>query len=133
MPLTRTVAKYARYGLAMAVLCLAGVSQGTEIEQQRALFKSVFADVERGDWNAVTDLSSAEQDSLSDYPLWPDLRATYLRATLKNADHAEIEAFLDEYGTLKPARDLRYRYALHLAAAGDLAATCASLNSSIRA
>ena len=121
MPLTRTVTKYARYGLAMAVLCLAGVSQGTEIEQQRALFKSVFADVERGNWNAVTDLSSAEQDSLSDYPLWPDLRATYLRATLKNADHAEIEAFLDEYGTLKPARDLRYRYALHLAAAGDLA------------
>jgi soluble lytic murein transglycosylase len=121
MPLTRTVAKYAQYGLAMAVVCLAGVSQGAEIAQQRALFNSIFADVERGNWNVVTDLSSAEQDSLSDYPLWPDLRATYYRATMKNADHAEIEAFLDEYGTLKPARDLRYRYALHLAGAGDLA------------
>ncbi len=121
MPLTRTVAKYARYALAAAVLCAAGASQSTEIEQQRDLFKRVFAQVERGQWSAVTDLSSAEQDKLSDYPLWPDLRATYLRATLKNAEHAEIEAFLDEYGTLKPARDLRYRYALHLAATGDLA------------
>jgi soluble lytic murein transglycosylase len=121
MPLTRTVATYARFGLAMAVVCLAGVSQSAEIEQQRALFKSVFADVERGNWSAVTDLSSAEQDRLSDYPLWPDLRATHFRATMKNAEHAAIEAFLDEYGTLKPARDLRYRYAMHLAAAGDLA------------
>ncbi len=121
MPLTPTVAKNARYGLAAAVLCLAGASQGAEIEQQRDLFKSVFAGVERGNWSTVTDLSSVEQDSLSDYPLWPDLRATYLRATIKTAKHAEIEAFLDEYGTLKPARDLRYRYALHLAAAGDLA------------
>ncbi len=121
MPLTLTAAKYARYGLAMAVLCIAGASQGTEIEQQRDLFKSVFAEVERGNWSVVTALNSAEQDSLKRYPLWPDLRATYLRATIKNADHAEIEAFLDEYGTLKPARDLRYRYALHLANAGDLA------------
>ncbi len=121
MPLTLTVAKYARYGLAAAVLCLAGISQGAQIEQQRALFKQVYAQVERGQWSAVTNLSAAEQDSLSDYPLWPDLRATYLRATMKNADHAEIEAYLDEYGILKPARDLRYRYALHLAAVGDLA------------
>ena len=122
MPLTRTVSKYARYGLAAAVLCLTGVAHGAEIEQQRDLFKSVFAQVERGQWSAVTDLSSAEQNSLANYPLWPDLRATYLRATMKRADRAEIEAFLDEYGTLKPARELRYRYALHLAAAGDLAA-----------
>lgn len=121
MPLTRTVAQYARYGLAAAVLCIAGATQGSEIEQQRDLFKSLYAEVERGNWSVVTALSPAEQDRLQRYPLWPDLRATYLRATMKNAEHAEIEAFLDEYGTLKPARDLRYRYALHLAAAGDLA------------
>lgn len=121
MPLTRTVTRFARYGLATAALCLAGISQSTEIEQQRALFKQVYAQVERGQWSVVTNLSTAEQDSLSGYALWPDLRATYFRATMRNADHAEIEAFLDKYGVLKPARDLRYRYALHLAAAGDLA------------
>ena len=121
MPLTRTAAKFARYGLAAAVVCVTGALHAAEIEQQRDLFKRVYAEVERGRWSVVTDLSEAEQESLASYPLWPDLRATHLRATMKSAEHAEIEAFLGEYGTLKPARDLRYRYALHLAAAGDLA------------
>ena len=121
MPLTRTAAKIVRHGFAVAVLCIAGVAHASEIEQQRELFKRVYPEVERGRWDAVTDLSKTEQESLASYPLWPDLRATQLRASMKTAEHAEIEAFLDEYGTLKPARDLRYRYALHLAAAGDLA------------
>lgn len=120
MPLTRNIAKYFRYGLAAAAMCFAAGTHGAEIDQQRDLFKRVYADVERGSWSAVTNLSIAEQERLRRYPLWPDLRATYFRATIKNAEHAEIEAFLDQYGVLKPARDLRYRYALHLAAAGDL-------------
>ncbi len=122
MPLTRTVATYARSGLAVVALCVAGVAQGADIEQQRELFKRVYSEVERGNWSAVTALSASDQDSLKQYPLWPDLRATYFRASMKNAEHAEIESFLDANGTLKPARDLRYRYALHLAATGDLAA-----------
>ncbi len=54
--------------------------------------------------------------STESYVLWPDLRATYLRATLTNADHDEINAFLSHYGVLKPARELRYQFALHLMA-----------------
>lgn len=53
---------------------------------------------------------------LGDYVLWPDLRAAFLRATLSgNRDDGEVRQFLDQYGTLKPARELRYRYSLQLA------------------
>jgi soluble lytic murein transglycosylase len=101
-------------------MCCAAAAHGADIDEQRELFKRVYVDVERGNWGVVTGLSAANQDSLQRYPLWPDLRATWYRANIKKAAHAEIDAFLDRYGVLKPARDLRYRYALHLAAAGDL-------------
>lgn len=83
---------------------------------QRAAFRAVYADAELGNWQAVTP----HRRLLEGYLLWPDLRAAFLRARLKTADHDEIESFLDEYGVLKPARELRYRYALHLAQAGRL-------------
>ena len=103
----------------MAV-CLAGAAHGNDIESQRELFRQIHPSAERGDWSAVTDLSPAERESLASYTLWPDLRATYLRASMRSIDAREIDAFLEQYGTLKPARDLRYRYALHLAKSGDL-------------
>ncbi|MDH3547670.1 MAG: hypothetical protein OEN22_11245, partial [Gammaproteobacteria bacterium] len=80
----------------------------------------VYADVERGNWNVVVDLPPDEKRLLADYVLWPDLRAAFFRATLDNADHEEVESFLTQHGVLRPARDLRYRYALHLARAGKL-------------
>ncbi len=86
------------------------------IEQQRAAFRAVVAEVEKGNWQPV----QAYEKLLQDYVLWPDLRAIYLRATLKSADHREIKAFLDTYGVLKPARELRYRYAMQLAAENRL-------------
>ena len=61
-----------------------------------------------------------DREQLENYVLWPDLRATWYRATIRTADHDDVEAFLAKYGTLKPAREVRYRYALHLAAIGDL-------------
>ena len=91
-----------------------------ELEEQRELFRSVFETVERGDWSAVSNLADAEQRQLERYLLWPDLRAAYLRATLKQADSQAVEAFLDQYATLKPARELRYRYALDLVRRGML-------------
>lgn len=105
-----------------AVLCAAVLCplSAAEIDDQRELFRSVFAPVERGEWDAVTKLSAVEQQQLEDYLLWPDLRAAYLRTTLRQSNHEAIEAFLDQYGTLKPARDLRYRYALDLARRGEL-------------
>lgn len=101
-------------------LALAAGARSGELDEQRDLFRAVYPDVERGDWGAVESLDAAERELLEAYTLWPDLRAAWFRATIRAAEHGAIEAFLDEYGTLKPARELRYRYALHLAATGRL-------------
>ncbi len=90
------------------------------IDTQRQLYKDVYETVERGDWSAVEQLPAAHRRQLQQYVLWPDLRATYLRATIKTASAADIDAFLDQYGALRPARELRYRRALQLAKSGDL-------------
>ncbi len=105
-----------------AALCVAVFypAFAAEIDEQRELFRGVFDTVERGDWSAVANLAIDEQQKLERYPLWPDLRAAYLRATLNRTDGQSIEAFLDQYGTLKPARELRYRYALDLVRRGML-------------
>ncbi len=90
----------------------------SELDEQRELFRQLYADAELGRWDAVAALSAGEREQLQAYILWPDLRAAWLRATIRNADRDDIDAFLREYGTLKPARELRYRYALHLADSG---------------
>lgn len=115
--------KFSLTGLILAAALGAAApspSPATEIDQQRELFRAVFASVERGDWSAVEKLSVDEQQQLSHYLLWPDLRAAYLRATLDRADDQLVSAFLDQYDMLKPARELRYRYALDLGRRGLL-------------
>ncbi len=119
MPLTRNTAGQ----LLVAVLLLVGGAASfaaTVSDAQRDLFKQVYADVELGNWAVVEALGSDDRQALEDYVLYPDLRAAWLRARLRNADHVEIESFLDRHGILKPARELRYRYALHLAGIGQL-------------
>ena len=110
----------------IAALLVAALSINTvfaaALDDQRRLFRDVFPSAELGDWSAVEDLSARERRLLEQYVLWPDLRAAYLRARVAHAEPADIEAFLDRYGMLRPARDLRYRLALHLARSGDLAA-----------
>ena len=122
MPLTRNTAARLFYCLAAVLLSvLAPLAEAGSVSQaQRELFKQVYPDVERGNWASVEALSPARRAALEDYVLYPDLRAAWFRATLANADHAEIDAFLGRHGILKPARDLRYRYALHLADIGHL-------------
>lgn len=96
------------------VLCLLWSSVAcatTELDAQREAFRERYAEAELGIWQ----LSERDTALLSDYVLWPDLRAAYLRATLRNTDDATIRNFLQTYGMLKPARELRYQYALHLA------------------
>lgn len=108
----------------LAALCcfvlLAPTVSGADIEQQRELFLNVYESVERGNWGVVEALSDSEQQELRDYALWPDLRAAWFRANIGDASHQDIDEFLDHHGVLKPARELRYRYALHLARTGDL-------------
>ena len=93
-----------------------------QTESARELFKRVWQDVERGDWSQVESLPPADRQRLENYVLWPDLESAYLRATIRDASSERIGAYLERHGTLKPARELRYRYALHLARTGSHAA-----------
>jgi soluble lytic murein transglycosylase len=122
MPLTRNTAQRIRAFFAALLIFAASpvVLADNALNSQRELFKRVYADVELGGWSAVDALSASDQQSLEDYVLWPDLRAAWFRANLKKIDHGQVESFLDHYGVLKPARELRYRYALHLARIGHL-------------
>ena len=105
---------------ALCVLLPATADAGSELDRQRELFRQVYAEAERGRWDGVDALNTEDRERLQSYLLWPDLRAAWFRAAIQKADMDEIEAFLEQYGTLKPARELRYRYALHLAEAGLL-------------
>ena len=106
--------------VAATFLLLQGLpAASAEIDTQRELFRGIYESVERGNWGPVDALADEDQRLLQDYVLWPYLRAAWFRANIRTADHGAIESFLDQYGILKPARELRYRYALHLAKAGD--------------
>ncbi len=111
--LTRAVA-------AVLFVCAPAAAGASDIDAQRALFLQVFETAERGDWTPVDALSPADRALLEQYVLWPDLRAAWLRANLRKTSAAEIEAFIAEYGALRPGRQLRYRQALTLASDGDL-------------
>lgn len=109
-----------RFHAAIAGVLLAWLSAAAcaadpdDLERKRAAFRAVYPEVERGNWQPVLQYERL----LKDYVLWPDLEARYLRARLDTVDHADVRDFLDRHGTLKPARELRYQFALHLADAG---------------
>lgn len=105
---------------ALALLPQNPAAANSGIEKQRELFRQVYADVERGHWDSVDALSATDRALLEGYVLWPDLRAAWFRATMSTTERDSLEAFLDRHGTLKPARELRYSYALHLAGSGQL-------------
>lgn len=114
MPI-RSLASFRVFLICLALqTAVAWADPGNEqiVEQQRAAFRAVLVEAERGNWQPAQQVEAL----LKDYVLWPDLRAAYLRADLKNADHDEVYAFLSRYGVLKPARELRYQFALHLMA-----------------
>ena len=86
------------------------------LAEQRRIFREVYPQAELGNWRPA-----AKHDALlRQYVLWPDLRVAWLRTRVRNQDFSEIDDFLDQYGTLKPARELRYRYALSLGHSGRL-------------
>lgn len=122
MPLTRNTAQRIRACLwALLVFSAsAAVLADSALDSQRELFKRVYADAELGSWSSVEALAVSERESLEKYVLYPDLRAAWFRANLNTIDHGQVEDFLDTHGVLKPARELRYRYALHLARIGHL-------------
>lgn len=107
--------------LAAVTAPVAFADSTTLIERQRELFRDVYDTVERGDWSAIDDLSDVERETLEQYALWPDLRATWLRENINSVSNEAVESFVQQYGTLRTARDLRYRHALNFVKNGDLA------------
>ncbi|MGH8221647.1 MAG: hypothetical protein ACREQZ_01610, partial [Woeseiaceae bacterium] len=92
------------------------------LEKERAAFRHAYAQAELGNRAPTQDARRL----LRDYPLWPDLQVAYLKSRVRSGafddgDEKAIAALLDEYGALRPARELRYYYALALAKAGRLA------------
>ncbi|HKL62281.1 MAG TPA: transglycosylase SLT domain-containing protein [Woeseiaceae bacterium] len=85
------------------------------IDDRRQLFAAVYAEAREGNWAPAR----AAADELSDYPLWPDLRAAWLQATIRRADAQTVEDFLQEHAHLPPARRLAYRWIRELARRGD--------------
>jgi soluble lytic murein transglycosylase len=105
---------------ALGLMFHAAALASDDADQQRELFRQVYPEIERGNWDAVDDLSAGQRALLQEYVLWPDLRAAWFRATIGTADRDRVEAFLDRYASLRPAQELRYRYALRLADSGLL-------------
>ena len=122
MPLTQNTAQriHACFAALLILAASPAVLADDALDSQRELFERVYADVERGNWGSVETLAASERESLDKYVLYPDLRAAWLRANLSKIDHGQVEDFLNRYGVLKPARELRYNYALHLARIGHL-------------
>ncbi|MEL7536053.1 MAG: transglycosylase SLT domain-containing protein [Pseudomonadota bacterium] len=85
------------------------------LADQRAAFRNAWSLAERGEWQ----LSPGEEKLLKAYTLWPYLRGRYLEATLRKRPAAEINQFLADHGTSRPARSLRYRWARQLHKSGD--------------
>lgn len=96
---------------ATSLLLVPVLTAAATLEEQRAAFRAAYPAAERGDWAPVAQ----QRAVLQDYVLWPDLRAKFLLRKLDSRE-ADVRQFLDTYGTLKPTRELRYRYALKLAA-----------------
>ncbi len=105
--------------LLLSLFALPAAAAG-DIERQRELFLQVHDAAERGDWRPVDALEATDRKLLETYVLWPDLRAAWIRAQLGRVPATDVDAYLDTYGTLRPARELRYRYALKLAEDGKL-------------
>jgi len=101
-----------------ALICVLHTNASADtLEEQRAAFRDVYPAAERGDWGPAAEKASL----LETYVLWPDLRAVWLRARTDPEGRDEIDRFLEIYGTLKLARELRYHFALQLAAHERLA------------
>lgn len=115
--LTRILATAA---LSAAVALAPPAWAAPDLERQRELFVAALELAELGDWSGVLRLAPPDRTLLEAYVLWPDLEAAWLRATLESVPAERIERFLAAHAALKPARELRYRYALELARRGEL-------------
>ncbi len=100
--------------LAIGLLAWQGVARAGDPGGQREAFRGAWAAARQGDpgWKKLAQ-------GLDDYPLYPYLPAAALEHDLANASAAQVQAYLDRYPGLIPARDLRRDYLLLLAQRND--------------
>ena len=100
--------------LAIALLAWRGVARAGDPGDQREAFRGAWAAAQQGDpgWKKLAQ-------GLDDDPLYPYLPAAALEHDLGNASAAQVQAYLDRYPGLIPARDLRRDYLLLLAQRND--------------
>ncbi|HZD54261.1 MAG TPA: lytic murein transglycosylase, partial [Woeseiaceae bacterium] len=89
----------------LALLAFGTATADDGLEASRQAFREAYPAAERGEWAPARERRAL----LKDYVLWPDLKAAWLEARLGSVDDAEVRRFLDTWGELKPARELRYR------------------------
>ena len=85
-PRLALITSAAGIAVALGTLLLGASAPASELDEQRELFRQLYADAELGRWDAVDALSAGEREQLQTYILWPDLRAAWLRATIRKAD-----------------------------------------------
>jgi soluble lytic murein transglycosylase len=112
-PARRFPFRIAALFVALAAACTAPV-RGADLEAQREAFREAWAAGGRGEWEPA----ERHRALLEDYVLWPDLRAAWLAAKIDSVSDAEVREFLAKWDELRPARELRARYAVRLAANG---------------
>ncbi len=101
--------------VAPSAMATGALADGDDIDARRQLYATVYAEAREGDWAPA----AAAAAQLRDYPLWPDLRAAWLQATIRRADAMEVENFLREHAQLPPARRLADRWIHELVRRGD--------------
>ena len=100
--------------LVLVAAVLAPSAQAAADRAAQQLFVRAYAQAQAGDahWR---DHAAA----LRDYPLYPYLESTYLRADIAKAKPAAVQAYLARYGDLIPGRELRRAWLDQLAAQHD--------------
>ena len=96
------------------LLFWAGAVSATDLDAQRSAFRKAIMQAESGNWARVEPWLS----QLEDYPLYPDLRAGWLRNRLGRVPDAEVAEFLAAYPDLGFTPGLRKAWAESLARRG---------------
>ncbi len=108
-----------RHALTLLALCLLGganaLAADAALDHQRTVFREAWIEAERGNWRAV----QPRLGDLDGYPLLPDLKAVYLRATIKQQPNTDIARFLDANDALWITPSLRRRWINTLAQRDD--------------
>jgi len=104
MPWMRHPGLYACSLLLYLGLCLPGAAApAADLDQQRQQFREARQALHTGDLDRYRKLAA----SLHDYPLYPYLVYEYLRPRLWKAGDSEVTDFLNKYGDLPMAGELR--------------------------